>query len=297
MQIKQQEWTIPVDGEDQIYLKEKWPDSAERGPVVLLVHGFSALGHLGNYDVPVKGFSGMNLLAARGYDVFALDMRGFGQSSKPEDLTLTDNIADVHTAVAFILKERGVERLSLLGGSYGGPIAFTFASRHPDLLERLILLSTAYQRFPQEILALFQALRRTAEERGLAYVPLPVSREADPTFVETEQAFLDWRFEVSQSHDLAVPVHPLLDIPLAPVEASKAVRAITTPTLIVLGDKDFGVHIEDNIAMLTDLGATEKSLVIVGNAGHSLMYETKRNYIWSLVCSGLPPVAATAVED
>lgn len=297
MQINQREWMIPVSGGEQVYLKEKWPDVTERGPVVLMVHGYNALGHLGNYDVPVKDFSGMEFLAARGYDVFALDMRGFGQSSRPESITMEDNIADVHAAVTFILEERGVERLSLLGGSYGGPIAFTYASRHPDLLERLILLATAYQYFPPAGQAMKSAIKATAEEHKLAYVSMPVSREADATVVETEQAFLDWRFEAAQSHDLSVPVRPLQDIPPSPDDASKAVRAVTTPTLLVLGDKDVFADVEDNIKLLSDLGATEKSLIIVGNAGHALMYETRRNYIWSLVSSGLPPVAAAPETD
>ncbi len=122
MPICQQEWMVPVVGESKIYLKEKWQDSTPGGPVVLMIHGYNALATLGNYDIPVKDLSGMDFLAARGYDVFALDMRGFGNSSRPEILTWEDNIADVGAAVAMIQKQRGVKRLSLLGGSYGGPI-------------------------------------------------------------------------------------------------------------------------------------------------------------------------------
>lgn len=289
MPICQQEWMIPADDGSRIYLKEKWREAAGRGPAVLMVHGYNGLGSLGNYDIPVKDFSGMDFLAARGYDVFALDMRGFGRSSRPEGLRVEDNVADVGVAADFICKERGEERIGLLGGSYGGPIAFTYAGRHADRVERLVLMGTPYRRMRDEGREMLKALIVMAEDRRLTYVSMPATQQPDKAVVETDPEFLKWRFEASQAHDSRVPIPPVRE--MLTFAAAEAVPGVVVPTLLVLGDSDIIASIEDNLALLRDLGSSEKSLVIVGNAGHSLMYETKHAYVWSLVCQGLPPVA------
>lgn len=288
MEIYKEEWKIPVDGEDNIYLKEKRQKSAEVGPAVLMVHGFNPLGHLAHYDIPVQGYSGMEWLAARGYDVFALDMRGFGRSSRPENVTAESNITDIATALHFISQEQALEKVSLLGGSYGGPLALACAARHPEHLERLVLMATTYKYVPAQLQGTRDAILKAADEHQLAYVPLPVTQEADATFVETGEDFLNWRFQVAQEADYTVPASPMRDFPLAPNTISAIVREVTIPTHIVLGEKDIFVSVEDNLALLADLGARRKSFVIVGNAGHALMYESRRNDMWKLVSAGLP---------
>lgn len=289
MPICQQEWMVPVDEESHIYLKEKWQDSTARGPVVLMIHGYNALASLGNYDIPVKDLSGMSFLAARGYDVFALDMRGFGQSSKPQDLTWEDNVADVGVAVSFIREQRRVKRVSLLGGSYGGPITLTYASRYPDLIEHLVLISTPYGEMRPEARAMFDSLVTMAEEDHSTYIAIPLTAQVDKAVVEIEQDFLKWRAEAAQKYGNRVPIGPLKEMQSF-AAAKSVVMAVTAPTLLVVGDSDMGISVEDSLKLLKDLGSTEKSLVVIGNAGHSLMYETKHLYFWSIVCHGLPPV-------
>jgi pimeloyl-ACP methyl ester carboxylesterase len=289
MTIQQRESWIQVGASDQVYLKEKWRDDAPRGPAILMIHGYNSLGALGNYDVPVKDFSAMDLLAARGYDVFALDLRGFGKSAHPGSIGWEDNVSDVHAATTFIREQRGGARVTLLGGSYGGAITYTVASRYPDLVDRLVLLATPYRAMKPEGRAMLNMLAQVAEQKKMTYIPVPASDRPDAATINSDPDVIKWRFEISQTSDLRVPIPPLRE--MFTFAAADAVRGVRASTLVVVGDKDFIVSIEDTLALLNDLGASEKSLIVVGNAGHGLMYETQHRYIWGLIAQGLPPVS------
>jgi class 3 adenylate cyclase len=66
------------------------------------------------------------------------DMRGNGLSDRRAELTLDGFVADIEAVVEGL----GIDRLELLGTTYGGPVAATYAARHPDRVDRLILEGT-----------------------------------------------------------------------------------------------------------------------------------------------------------
>ena len=71
----------------------------------------------------------MEYIAARGYDVWLLDLRGYGKSTRPGEMadkpeanapvvTGQTAVKDIGTAVDFILQRRNIPRLNLLGWSW-----------------------------------------------------------------------------------------------------------------------------------------------------------------------------------
>ena len=101
------------------------------GPPVVTIHGGLGLDH--RYVQ-----RGLAPLAAR-FQLLHVDVAGHGDSPPPaawaaEDL---DTFADALDAVRVA---RGLERWSVLGHSYGSFIAATYALRHPDRVERLVLV-------------------------------------------------------------------------------------------------------------------------------------------------------------
>ena len=70
-----------------------------------------------------------------------IDHRGSGRSSAadPATYTLDDNILDVEALRAYL----GLERISILGSSYGGIVAQGYTIRFPDRIDKLILSATA----------------------------------------------------------------------------------------------------------------------------------------------------------
>ena len=122
---------------------------AER-PVLFLVHG----GPGSDHSVFKPAFTPLRDVAQLVYH----DMRGCGRSAPadPRTCTLAQNIADLDALRAHL----GVERISLLGSSYGGMVALGYALEYPDRLANLILVATApSHRFLDEA-------RAIVEERG-----------------------------------------------------------------------------------------------------------------------------------
>lgn len=144
------------------------------GRAVLFVHG-SLASSVPVFDLPHKDYSWMSRLAESGFDTFAMEHSGFGLSARPamdnpcnfspEDqaivmpnplsehcepsygYSLTNSQSDWHeidTVVDYIRALRGVERVSLVGWSRGGPRTAGYAARHPEKVDKLVLLAPAY---------------------------------------------------------------------------------------------------------------------------------------------------------
>jgi pimeloyl-ACP methyl ester carboxylesterase len=125
--------------------------------IVLMIHGATFPGT--TFDVPLAGRSWMDYLAERGFDVYALDLPGYGKSSRPTAMDAppdqnkpfmrtTDAVAAVRTVVECILKTHGAERLNLVGHSWGTTIAASFAAETPNRVERLVLYAPFWLRTP-----------------------------------------------------------------------------------------------------------------------------------------------------
>ncbi|MFE2989033.1 alpha/beta fold hydrolase [Streptomyces sp. NPDC059262] len=105
------------------------------GPLVLLVHGFPETSYSWRRQLPA--------LAAAGYRAVALDVRGYGRSSKPADPTaygMLDLVAD-NVAVVHALGERSAV---LVGHDWGATIAADSALLRPDVFRAVALLSVPY---------------------------------------------------------------------------------------------------------------------------------------------------------
>jgi pimeloyl-ACP methyl ester carboxylesterase len=105
------------------------------GPLVLLVHGFPESWYSWRHQLPA--------LAAAGYRAVALDVRGYGRSSRPAATDayrllhlVEDNVALVHAL--------GEEKAVVVGHDWGSGIAATSALLHPEVFRAVALLSVPY---------------------------------------------------------------------------------------------------------------------------------------------------------
>jgi pimeloyl-ACP methyl ester carboxylesterase len=123
------------------------------GPAVLLVHGFPDSSHLWRHQVPA--------LTGAGLRVVAPDLRGFGQSDRPEraeDYRLSRSVADL----VAVLDDLGIERARVVGHDWGAGVAWVLAALHPDRVERLVAMSVGHP----------GAQRRTIADREKAWYTL-----------------------------------------------------------------------------------------------------------------------------
>ncbi|WP_333769653.1 alpha/beta fold hydrolase [Streptomyces sp. IBSBF 2435] len=105
------------------------------GPLVLLVHGFPESWYSWRHQLPV--------LAAAGYRVAAIDVRGYGRSSKPgavDAYRMLDLVED-NVAVVHALGERSA---AVVGHDVGAAVAANSALARPDVFRAVGLLSVPY---------------------------------------------------------------------------------------------------------------------------------------------------------
>ncbi|MFG1827346.1 alpha/beta fold hydrolase [Microbispora bryophytorum] len=121
--------TVPVPG-GRIHVAEQGS-----GPLVLLVHGFPESWYSWRHQLPA--------LAQAGYRAVALDVRGYGRSSKPAAkdgyrmlALVEDNVALVHAL--------GEEPAVIIGHDWGSNIAATSALLHPEVFRAVGLMSVPY---------------------------------------------------------------------------------------------------------------------------------------------------------
>ncbi|WAC97550.1 alpha/beta fold hydrolase [Streptomyces sp. NA13] len=106
------------------------------GPLVLLVHGFPESWYSWRHQLPA--------LAAAGYRAVAIDVRGYGRSSRPADpaaYRMTELVADCVAVVHALGEGEAV----VVGHDWGSRIAADAALTRPDVFRAVALLSVPYE--------------------------------------------------------------------------------------------------------------------------------------------------------
>ncbi|MEU5614108.1 alpha/beta hydrolase [Streptomyces sparsogenes] len=105
------------------------------GPLVLLVHGFPEFWYSWRRQIPA--------LAAAGYRAVAVDVRGYGRSSKPEGSAAYRMLDLIEDNVA-VVRALGEETAVIVGHDWGATIAANSALLRPDVFRAVGLLSVPY---------------------------------------------------------------------------------------------------------------------------------------------------------
>jgi pimeloyl-ACP methyl ester carboxylesterase len=172
--------TEPANKGSRVSLFMRERRVASSGPVVLFVHGRSAAA-VPSFDLEYRDYSWMAYLADDGFDAFALDLQGYGSSSKPAVMddpcnTSADNQAkylipnplrapcppryphsfgsfatdwdEIDTVVQFIRSLRGdpTLKINLVGWSRGGMRVIGYAALRAGNIEKVVALNPT--RFP-----------------------------------------------------------------------------------------------------------------------------------------------------
>ena len=122
---------------------------------LLLLHG-ARVGSKASFDLPVPGGSLAGDLAARGFDVYTLDVRGYGASTRPAAMDAaptfgaalvrsSDAVADIDAAVDFVRQRSGNAKVALLGWATGGQWAGHYATLHSPKLSAVVMLNSLYR--------------------------------------------------------------------------------------------------------------------------------------------------------
>lgn len=251
--------TILVDGISINYTAslEKHSDST-----IVLVHGFGA---------SLETWYDVYPMLSRDYNVVALDLKGSGFSSKPEDGKYGPR--DQANLLASFLRKMKFSNVVLAGHSLGGGISlltFLQSPRNPRIKSLILIDSAGY---PQKV-PFFVAEVRNPLTRGFSYLMSPESRaryvlrrifcvksQLTSDRIHRYSFFLDLpgsRYALTQTAK-SIEIANLADLNLE-------FRSIDIPTLIIWGEDDPAIPLSNGRRFAADIKGAR--LVVVPGAGH-----------------------------
>jgi 3-oxoadipate enol-lactonase len=244
------------------------------GPGLLLVHGFGGA---------KEDFADhLDTLAAT-HRVVVFDHRGHGASDAPEDpdgYTFERYAADT-VAVA---TAAGLHRFRLLGHSMGGMVAQRVVRSDPSRVEALVLMDTSPGTPPALDPDLLDSAARIALEDGkdvlkaLLDAASTLDSPAHQRLLAERPGFRE--FEERKWDDLSIAMWAGTIRRIARQESQlDALRALTCPTLVLVGEQD-DAFLEPSRAMAATVPGAE--LVVIPDAGHSPQFENPRVWIGAL---------------
>ncbi|MCA9935432.1 MAG: alpha/beta fold hydrolase [Ardenticatenaceae bacterium] len=226
---------VPIPGVENTELSvlDLWPEGAER--TIMFVHGYA--GVLESWEFQINYFAGHN------YRVIAPDLRGHGQSDAPyTNYTMDEMVADLYA----ITQHLDVSiPFTLVAHSFGGSIAVEYANAHPEQLEKLVLIATAGE-FPLPAIANY-----------LLKLPLDWFKPL-------------WKYRNRWDAEIHV-VKRMMANNMRHWKGWSLMRSITTPTLIITGERDnyFPRWVFEDVGKMMP----EAEMVDVGSAKHKVQLE------------------------
>lgn len=303
----------------QLYVREIRPEGAAAPPAVVFVHGSGTPAEV-SFDSRMDDYSWMRAVASAGFDVFSVSLTGYGRSTRPAPMSDPCNIAsaqqagyvpapceptyrspittmssdwnDIDAVVDYIRNLRGVERVSLVAWSQGGPRVTGYAALQPSKVDRIVVLAPAYNR------------------TGLAAEPNPLPTLNNGVMsVQSRNDFIaNWDRQVgcTNQYDPAAAEkifdEMLESDPVGATWGEGARRAPSVPTwgfnqetvatfnapyLMIAGEHDAQVAPARVRELYEDLGSENKVLVDLACSSHNAMWEKNRQLVYDVTVQWL----------
>jgi pimeloyl-ACP methyl ester carboxylesterase len=293
-----------------LFVRNKRPTGIETFPssrIVLFVHGITFPSE-STFDLSLDGMSWMDFIARAGYDVYLVDVRGYGGSTRPAAMseppdrnppiaTLGEAVDDVAAAVDFILRRRNVERINLIGWSWGTVLMGRYAATFGDKVDRLVLYAPVWQRKTESLAArganvkaAYRVVQVAAvKSRWLVGVApdkqeLLLPRGWFETWVAATLATDPWGSKQTPAV-IRAPNGGLVDVqPAGDWVPPYDPAAVKAPTLLIKGEWDADTPSYMAQALFPLLtSAPVKQYVEIGEGTHSVMLERNRMQLFRVV--------------
>ena len=240
---------------------------AGNGPTLVLVHGIA--GYKEEWQPAI------NILQEK-FRVIALDLPGHGLSGKPDIAYTISNLTDF---VKSFFEAMQLEKVFLAGHSLGGAITLSFTMQYPHLVERLILLNSAFTQLPLFIrLGSLWFLPHVIRKVPFCFVKASAKRAFYDHSMITNRWLKDAYRYMNEPGALRV-MFSIIRSNMTLMGLKKELRELflsklnqlTTPTLILYGEKDRVVPNRNSKALHQVLPVSD--CVPFENCGHELQYE------------------------
>jgi pimeloyl-ACP methyl ester carboxylesterase len=306
-----EEFMVPsADAGIQLYVRNKHPQGVQKfaaDKILLYVHGATYPSETA-FDLKLNGLSWMDYIAQRGYDVYLVDLRGYGRSTRPPEMDhpaehgepivrTATGVKDVGAAVEFILKRRGVQKINLLGWSWGTSLMGWYTAQNNDKVHKLVLYAPQWIRNVPALtdsggkLGAYRSVSRDAA-KGRWLTGVPESKKADLIPAGWFEAWADATFATDAVGAKQTP--PILRAPNGVVAdgrefwgAGKALydpAQIRVPTFLAHAEWDADLPsymLHAYFAKLTN--APYKRYVEIGEGTHTVIMEKNRMQLFQAV--------------
>jgi pimeloyl-ACP methyl ester carboxylesterase len=295
----------------EIFVRNKRPanmNSFRPERTVLFVHGATYPAHAA-FDLKLDGQSWMDYIASRGYDVYLLDVRGYGKSTRPKEMSEDPKnnppivrgdtaVKDIGTVVDFILARRNIPRVNLLGWSWGTTLMATYTTQNPGKVGRLALYAPSWIRQTASLVQTgpgpTPAYRTVRRDQALGRWLTGVPEDKKATLIPAGwfDAWADATF--ASDPDGAKQNPPVLRAPNGVVQDGAEFHGagkpyydpakITVPTLLVLGewDRDTPPYMAQTLFPLL-VNAPGKRFMMLAEGTHTIMMEKNRMELFKAV--------------
>ncbi len=299
-----EDFFVPADEAGiRLFVRNKRPADmtafrAER--TLLYVHGATYPSETA-FDLPLGGTSWMDYIARQGWDVYLMDVRGYGASTRPREMDqpasenapiVTTEVAvrDIAAVVDHIRERRKLEKLTLMGWSWGTTTMAAYTAKNNEKVHKLILYAPLWLRKTPSLVAQAGQLGayRTvtvdaARKRWLAGVPEDKAAALIPPGWFDEWAKATWATDAAG----ATESPPILRAPNGVVsdvrnfwEKEKPLydpAQIRVPTLLIHAEWDADTPAYMSQALFPLLkNVPYKRYVVIGEGTHSIIMEKNR---------------------
>ena len=235
---------------------ELYFESAGSGETVLFIHGLGSSAR--DWETQIPAF-------AKHYQTIAFDLRGHGQSQKPQGPYSMSLFAK---DTAELIKSLGVGSVHVVGISLGGMIAFQLAVDHPELIKSMVIVNSGPELVVRTLKERWQVFMRFAIVRlmGMSKMGEVLSKRLFPKdgHENLRQLFVARWAEND--------IRAYLDTMRAIVGWSVAdkIKNIKMPVLVVAADKDY-TPVSAKEAYIPALGNAQ--LVVIEDSRHAVPVE------------------------
>jgi len=305
-QVTRQDFFVKSEPGIQIFVREVLPVTESEDIPILLIHG-GGPGGLASFDLEVPGYSLAEDFATAGYRVYILDVRGWGRSTRPtsfnqppEDsppsVPSEEAVRDIGAVVDWIHTRNQGQSVALVGWATGGHWAGMYTSQNSPKVSHLVMLNSLYGvDAPWELREAFEdpahpgqfdpsAGDRLATAEGLVakwndVIPTDDLNEwRDAAVVKMYQ-----QMALASDPTSHTRTPPSMRIPGAFRQESYNLsrgqkyweaKAITVPTLVIRGERDYWSRPADLAALKAGLvNAPVVETVTIPNGTHHLFLD------------------------
>lgn len=309
-----------VDAGIQLFIREKMVDGNTEfrdDNIVLFLHG-ATFPSTPDFDLEYEDYSWADRLVNKGYVVYMVDYRNYGFSTREPamDEPAGSNkpvtrsylaIRDIGVAVDHIRSKRNVEKVNLIGWSWGAMLGGYYTSLHSEKVNKLVMFAPAYafplhtnlgpgsglqnKRDPYSFnfgvgaYRLGSATANDARWEG----EIPIENKDDYRDPGVADAFNQAAMATDPTSDTRDP--PSLRAPNGVLEDTFQqatgrriwnASSIYVPTLVIAGEFDTWSYPEDRATLMRDLtNAPVKKEVVIPDATHFVLFEKNRDRFFS----------------